>query len=266
MEGLFFNNFFNFEEIYCMNKINLFLFIKDPTIEQKTKECLQRFHSINIIDFATDNATFVERFRYQSYQILIIDLTRDYLETLEVLETIQKPSLTLGIINNVNQTYQLLNKGFFDVITENFTAEMFVKKIGKIKKTIDYINQIPQDVIFAAENNVQYEKLNLQNNYCFLKYKQVNVRVQFDDIVIIKNYQRYLTVTLANGKIYRHYSSLKKFHEGLPKKNFAKINNRIIVNISKMEKLDKNRLHIANEVFEVSRIYLQKVRRQIEIL
>ena len=261
----FINNFFTFEQIYNMNKINAFLFIKDPMIEQKIKECLQRFHSINIIDFATDNITFVERYRYQSYQLLIIDLTQDFIECLDVLETTQKPSLTLGIISNINQAYQLLNKGFFDVIADNFTAELFTKRIGKIKKTIDFINNIPQDVIFAAENNSLYNASNRNPKFCFLKYKHVSVRVQFEDIVLIKNYQRYLTVTLSNGKIYKHYSSLKKFYEILPKRQFARINNRTIVNISNVEKIEKNNLFILNEVIEITRIYLQNVRHLIEI-
>lgn len=247
-----------------MYTINTFLFIKDYSIEQKTKECLQRFNSINISDFANDNITFIERFTYKSYQLLIIDLTQDLKECLELLETMHKPSLILGIITHPNQSYNLLNKGIFDVITNDFTPEMLTNKIGKIRKTIDSFNQLSND-FYAAENEDIYTLNNAHNQFCFLKYKHISIRVKYNDIAIINSNQRFLEITLKNGKTYRHYSSLKKFYESLPKQIFAKVNNKTIVNVSDIEKVERNQIYILNNTVEITRIYLQKLKTMLAI-
>ncbi len=250
-----------------MKKLSAVLFIKNKKINELIDECFNQFHSIEIIDNYKDRVEVIERFNQRNPDIFVIEIDEDYVQSIDLLSQINNAPFLIAISSDVLITQKLLDSGFSDVIySDLLTMEYFCKKISKIFKLINSLS-IKSTSSVASESNLTYIRrkgIFPQRKFIFLRHKKTTVKVYFDEILYIKNAGCDSKIYLTNKKNYFHNSSLKKFLNVLPPDIFLRINNSSIINLDKIDKIDKNLLVIQNETMKISKNYYADLRRFID--
>jgi DNA-binding LytR/AlgR family response regulator len=250
-----------------MKKLTSVLFIKSKRVNELIVECLNQFHSIEIIDNFKDRVDLIERFNQRNPDIFVIEIEENWEQSIDLISQINNAPFLIAISSDVLVTQKLLDSGFSDVIySDHLTMEYFCKKISKIFKLMNSLC-VKSNLLVASESNLTYIRrkgIVPQRKFIFLRHKKTSVKVYFDEILYIKNAGCDSKIYLTNKKNYFHNSSLKKFLNILPQDNFVRINNSSIINLDKIDKIDKNLLVIQNETMKISKNYYADLRRFID--
>ena len=251
-----------------MKKLTCALFINNASLEKDLIETIAHFNSIEIIDIFHDSVTVVERFNQISPDLLFIDMDNKLIIGMELIDILYKPPFIIAITSSLNNIPALLDNGFYDFLySKNLNLDYFCRKMSKIMKLIhsfnsNYSTQTIQDHPIVYEPKKIPEN---QKDYMFVKHNKISIKVRYDEILYINNVGNALKLFLNNGKNVYHNCTLKKFLTQLPEQKFIRINNSTIININKIEKYHKSKIIIKEEQFNVSRIYSERLKKELQL-
>ena len=250
-----------------MKKLSGVLYIQNKEINEHIVECINQFYSIEILENFKDRVEVIEKFNQRNPDIFFIEIDCDSKQSIELIGQINNSPFLIGISGDIDNTQKLLDSGFYDIISSgDLTLEYFCKKMSKIFKLINSL-YVKTTLSLVSESNLNYiqrKGIVSQRKFIFVKYKKTSVKVYFDEILYIKNAGCDSKIYLSDKRTYFHNSSLKKFLNLLPRERFARINNSSIINIDKIDKIDKNFVIIQNEVIKISKIYHAGLRKLLD--
>ena len=220
----------------------------DNLIEEKLIQRIHVFDSIEITEIVKTSVSLVEKMNRTKIDILFINLENKELKFPEIIKLIQRPPFIIGITDKKNNLQTYLDLGVFDFISTKVEMEDICRKISKIlyiynsffPKKESQVNEALPDY-YAARSQPKMK------SHTFVRYKKMNIKVVFDDILFIKNTGNCLRIESINNKICYHDSTLKQFFAILPPGNFIRINKSIIVNYNRIEKFKNDTIYIKNQ-------------------
>jgi len=183
------------------------------------------------------------------------------------MRLIRKPPFIIGITDSKEGLQNYLDLGVFDFISNKVEMEEICRKISKIWHIYNCL--FPLKGPEANEATPTYHPAKSQpkiKNHTFVRYKKMNIKVIFDDIIYIKNTGNCLRIESTNNKVIYHNSTLKHFMSLLPPENFIRINKSIVVNYNWIDSYEKNIIHIHNQSFKVSRIFSVRLKDMLKRL
>jgi DNA-binding LytR/AlgR family response regulator len=253
-----------------MKSVTCFAFIQNATLEKKVIDCLSKFKSIHFFGFVNQRVDFLERMNHFRPEILILDLSHQKNEEVEILEMIHKPPFVLGIISSKENPHLWLDKGLFDVIPLQFTHDLFIRKIYKIIRVISDISNFYQTEPIAAENPIGYKAtkstLNKENESFFIRFQKVTTKIKFNIITVITKEKKLVAIETSTHQLYFHDSTIKETAAKLPPEYLIRINNATIINLNFVDQIQKNLVYIGSRVFTVSRSYYFQFRNAANAL
>ncbi|MDL2309369.1 LytTR family transcriptional regulator, partial [Bacteroidales bacterium OttesenSCG-928-C03] len=205
--------------------------------------------------------------------ILFVDVDDASSGSIELLEIGSYQGIAFGVTASKESNYllSLLDKGFFDVIPiQDFSFELFCKKINKMMKYLYYLNKNGSSSnVQLCEPTVVYTGYppteTALNDGMFVRYNKISIKVRFDEILYVKNIGNVLKLYLINNKIAYHNSTLRKFIKNLPANQFIRINNSTIVNHTQVESFARNTVSISGHSFPVTKSYLDNLKIVLKI-
>lgn len=244
-----------------MKVLNCIVFMMDNTLEEKLIKRIRAFDSIEISEIIKNSVGLIEKLNRKKPDILFINLDNKEIAFSNVIKLIRKPPFIIGITDNKKQIYEGLEQGVFDFLNSKLDIEDICRKISKIWHIYNCL--IPQKMMQADEAPAIYNatrNLTKQKNHTFVRYKKMNIKVVFDDILFIKNTGNCLRIENYNSSVYYHNSTLKQFIAILPPDNFIRINKSIVVNFNRIERYEKDTIYVKNHSFKISRIYAARLK------
>ena len=243
-----------------MKILNCMIFMMDNTIEEKLIQKLRAFNSIEISEIAKTSVDLIEKLNRKKPSILFFNLDNKEIPFSNVVKLIQKPPFIIGITNNKKQLQEYLDQGIFDFLDTKIEIEALCQKITKIWNICNCL--VPQKSLQANEAGVTYTARSRQKSkhHMFVRYKKMNVKIVFDDILFIRNTGNCLRIESTNNKIFYHDSTLKKFITELPAENFIRLNKSVVVNLNRIERIEKDTVFIKNNSFKISRIFAARLK------
>ncbi|MCK3684829.1 LytTR family DNA-binding domain-containing protein [Maribellus sp. YY47] len=131
-----------------------------------------------------------------------------------------------------------------DYLLKPFGYEEFLKAVEKVKKLIGY------------ERSAQKEEVSANNEFLFLKSEYKIRRINFNDIVYIEGLKDYIKVHLYNqDKPILSLSSMKSIESKLPESKFMRVHRSYIVNLERIETIDRSRIVFGKVYIPVSEQY-----------
>lgn len=135
-----------------------------------------------------------------------------------------------------------------DYLLKPFSYEEFLTALRKAQKMIKLEQR-------------ELNKIEANNEFLFLKSDYKIKRINFNDILYIEGLKDYVKVYLHNvGKPVLSISSLKLLESKLPPEKFMRVHRSFIVNLEKIDTIDRSRIVFGKEYIPVSDQY--KVRFQ----
>jgi DNA-binding LytR/AlgR family response regulator len=139
-----------------------------------------------------------------------------------------------------------------DYLLKPFSYEEFLTAVNKVKKQL----RLEEKAGSSVEANSQF---------LFLKSDYKIRRINFNDILYIEGLKDYVKVYVQNSpKPVLSLSSLKQLEIKLPPGKFMRVHRSFIVNLEKIETIERSRIVFGKEYIPVSDQYKEKFQEYID--
>ncbi len=139
-----------------------------------------------------------------------------------------------------------------DYLLKPFSYEEFLVSVQKVKKLIRLEQKAPIDIEANSE-------------FLFLKSDYKIKRINFNDILYIEGLKDYVKVYTQNSpKPILSLTSLKLLESKLPGNRFMRIHRSFIVNLGKIDTIERSRIVFGKEYIPVSDQYKEKFQEFLD--
>ncbi|WP_321372479.1 LytTR family DNA-binding domain-containing protein [uncultured Draconibacterium sp.] len=201
-----------------------------------------------ILEFkgAFDNPIDAMEFLDQNeVDLIFLDIEMPDLNGLEFTRILtNKPKIifTTAYEKYALQSYKL---DAIDYLLKPFSYEEFYKAAEKAKKQIGY-----------ERADKKGDEVDSNNEFLFLKSEYKIRRINFNDIIYIEGLKDYVKVYLKDeSKPIMSLSSLKALEAKLPESKFMRVHRSFIVNLEKIDTIERSRIVFGKVYIPVSEQY-----------
>jgi DNA-binding LytR/AlgR family response regulator len=140
-----------------------------------------------------------------------------------------------------------------DYLLKPFNYEEFLRAAKKAEKLI------------RLENTDRVQEITANNEFLFLKSEYKIRRINFNDIRYIEGLKDYVRVFLVNEtQPVMSLSSLKALEEKLPKSRFMRVHRSFIVNLEKVDIVERSRIVFGKVYIPVSDQYKEQFQEYLD--
>src|SRR5665811_783525 len=133
-----------------------------------------------------------------------------------------------------------------DYLLKPFSYEEFLAAVQKVQKLLRLEQKMPA-------------RVDVNNEFLFLKSEYKIKRINFNDILYIEGLKDYVKVYLHNSvKPILSLASLKLLESKLPENKFMRVHRSFIVNLEKIDTIERSRIVFGKEYIPVSEQYKVK--------
>jgi len=194
----------------------------------------------------------IEFLSSQAVDLVFVDIQMPDLTGIEFVRSLE--SAPKIIFTTAYQQYAL--EGFklnaIDYLLKPFSYEEFLKAAQKARKQTELENGLPQSI----EAN---------NQFLFLKSEYKIRRINFNDILYIEGLKDYIKVyTVGEDKPVLSLSSMKALEQKLPEDKFMRVHRSFIVNLERIEVIERSRIIFGKTYIPVSDQYKDKFQEYLD--
>jgi DNA-binding LytR/AlgR family response regulator len=139
-----------------------------------------------------------------------------------------------------------------DYLLKPFSYEEFLASVQKVQKLLRLEQKMPA-------------RVDANNEFLFLKSDYKIKRINFNDILYIEGLKDYVKVFIHNSvKPILSLTSLKLLESKLPENKFMRIHRSFIVNLEKIDTIERSRIVFGKEYIPVSDQYKEKFQEFLD--
>jgi len=188
----------------------------------------------------------------QSADLIFVDIQMPDLTGIEFTRSLENaPKI---VFTTAYEKYAL--EGFklnaVDYLLKPFSYEEFLKAAGKARKQVELeANSLP-----SIEAN---------NQFLFLKSEYKIRRINFNDILYIEGLKDYIKVYTTGGdKPILSLNSMKSLEQKLPEEKFMRVHRSFIVNLERIDTIERSRIIFGKTYIPVSDQYKDKFQEYLD--
>jgi len=194
----------------------------------------------------------IEFLNNESIDLIFVDIQMPDLSGLEFTRSIVKGPKV--IFTTAYEKYAL--EGFrldvIDYLLKPFSYEEFLKAVQKAVRLIRLENEIP-------------EKIDANDEFLFLKSDYKIRRINFNDILYLEGLKDYVKVfTQKSDKPVISLVTLKLLESKLPESKFMRVHRSYIVNLGKIDTIERSRIVFGKKYIPVSEQYKAKFQEFLD--
>jgi len=188
----------------------------------------------------------------QSVDLIFVDIQMPDLTGIEFARTLENaPKI---IFTTAYEKYAL--EGFklnaIDYLLKPFSYEEFLKAAQKARKQ----TELEASALPSIEAN---------NQFLFLKSEYKIRRINFNDILYIEGLKDYIKVyTIGEDKPVLSLNSMKSLEQKLPEERFMRVHRSFIVNLDKIDTIERSRIIFGKTYIPVSDQYKDKFQEYLD--
>lgn len=188
----------------------------------------------------------------QSVDLIFVDIQMPDLTGIEFIRTLEDaPKI---IFTTAYEKYAI--EGFklnaIDYLLKPFSYEEFLKAAGKARKQVE----LETNVLPSIETNSQF---------LFLKSEYKIRRINFNDILYIEGLKDYIKVFISgDDKPVLSLNSIKSLEQKLPEDKFMRVHRSFIVNLDRIDTIERSRIVFGKVYVPVSDQYKDKFQEYLD--
>ena len=203
-------------------------------------ECRSAYEAMNILSKG-------------NIQLMFIDINMPEISGMEFVKSL--PNKPYIVFTTAYSEYAV--EGFevdaVDYLLKPITFSNFLKAANRVKNLIELTDSNKKEVIRATADHL------------FVKSEYKLVRIELSDIKYIESQHEYIKIHLINSKPVMTKLSMKSIEEQLPSDRFMRVHRSYIVNLSKIQVIERNRIVFDGKVYiPVSEQYKEIFQKYID--
>jgi len=222
---------------------------EEPALELLETFCLQT-QKIQVVGRFSDANQALNFLQNNTVDLFISDINMPWLNGVELKKMLPEDLHTIFVTAHSELAIQGFDVGAVDYLLKPVLFPRFLKAINKV---------------------INLQKKPLQNSplqtssFIFVKDGSLKRRIEFDDILYVQAQGDYLSIQLT-GKRFMVLQTLNDFLGLLPSHHFVRIHRSTIVNLAKVDVINKDHLIIAGEDLTIGKTYRSQVSELISPL
>ena len=197
---------------------------------------------LDAIDFLSDHVV----------DLIFVDIQMPDLTGIEFTRSLEDPPKIIFTTAYEKYALEGYKLNAIDYLLKPFSYEEFLKAAGKARKQVELeINSLP-----TVEAN---------NQFLFLKSEYKIRRINFNDILYIEGLKDYIKVyTTTDDKPVMSLNSVKSLELKLPEDKFMRVHRSFIVNLDKIDTIERSRIIFGKVYIPVSDQYKDKFQEYLD--
>ncbi|MEI6138602.1 MAG: LytTR family DNA-binding domain-containing protein [Mariniphaga sp.] len=188
----------------------------------------------------------------QTADLIFVDIQMPDLTGIEFTRSLEDPPKIIFTTAYEKYALEGYKLNAIDYLLKPFSYEEFLKAAGKARKQVELeINSLP-----TVEAN---------NQFLFLKSEYKIRRINFNDILYIEGLKDYIKVyTTTDDKPVMSLNSVKSLELKLPEDKFMRVHRSFIVNLDKIDTIERSRIIFGKVYIPVSDQYKDKFQEYLD--
>jgi two-component system LytT family response regulator len=231
-------------------KLDCAIIDDEPLAAELLASYARRIPELNLVGVYESAVTAMGELRIKPVDILFLDIQMPELNGLELARLL--PSKT---------------KVIFTTAFDRYAVDGYkVKAAGYLLKPISY-----DDFVMAVNSvadslrTITRQESMMKNRFVYVKSEYKLVRVDFDDILYVEGVKDYVKFYFSgNRKPMMTLMNMKTVEDSLPHYQFMRVHRSFIVNMDKINMLDRGRIVIGDVFIPVSESYKELVQKYVD--
>jgi two-component system LytT family response regulator len=229
--------------------LNCVIIDDEPLAAQLLESYAEKIPYLNLIGTFNSATKSIKTIRENEIDLIFLDIQMPDISGIEFAKIL--PASTKIIFTTAFSEYAL--EGFranaIDYLMKPISYENFCASVRKVSEW------------FSGNRE---EITCRQNRFMFIKSDYKLHKLAYDNILYIEGLKDYIKFYLADGKTIMSLINMRKLEETLPVSEFMRVHRSYIVNLNKIDLIDRFRLVINNEFIPVSESYKDKVQTYLD--
>jgi two-component system, LytTR family, response regulator LytT len=224
----------------------------EPLALRLVSDYIEKTPFLGLIDAFDNPLDAIDFLSTQSVELIFVDIQMPDLTGIEFARTLENaPKI---IFTTAYEKYAL--EGFklnaIDYLLKPFSYEEFLKAAQKARKQAE----LEAAALPTIEANSQF---------LFLKSEYKIRRINFNDILYIEGLKDYIKVyTTGDDKPVLSLNSMKSLEQRLPESKFMRVHRSFIVNLDRIDTIERSRIIFGKTYIPVSDQYKDKFQEYLD--
>ena len=231
-------------------KLDCAIIDDEPLAAELLASYARRIPELNLVGVYESAVTAMGELRIKPVDILFLDIQMPELNGLELARLL--PSKT---------------KVIFTTAFDRYAVDGYkVKAAGYLLKPISY-----DDFVMAVNSvadslrTITRQESMMKNRFVYVKSEYKLVRADFDDILYVEGVKDYVKFYFSgNRKPMMTLMNMKTVEDSLPHYQFMRVHRSFIVNMDKINMIDRGRIVIGDVFIPVSESYKELVQKYVD--
>ncbi|GAB3957344.1 LytTR family DNA-binding domain-containing protein [Spirosoma harenae] len=183
--------------------------------------------------------------------VLFLDIEMPGMNGIDFLKSLSHPPITVFTTAYRNYAFEGFELGVIDFLLKPIAYPRFLQAIEKIR-----------DFLALKEQNSRLENSLAETapESVFVKSGIQRIKLAFDDVTHIQGLKDYAIIHTATGKIVIK-GSIKSMHDIFPASRFMRVHKSFIVAVSRITRIERNRVLLGDNQIPLGRIYKEEVEK-----
>lgn len=229
--------------------MNCVIIDDEPLAREGLNTYVREIDFLRLVDSCENSIALTKVMDETKVDLIFLDIQMPKMNGMEFLKITKDPPIV--IITSAYPSYALesFQLNVLDYLLKPITFDRFFQAVKKAKEYFQLISG-------HAASNAE------ANSYFFIKCESKYEKIFFDDILYIEGMQNYVRIYTTKGK-YMTLLNLKDIEQNLQNGSFIRVHKSFIVNIAKIDCIEKHEISIQSTRIPISRNFREHVIEKI---
>ncbi|GAB2801372.1 LytTR family DNA-binding domain-containing protein [Rhabdobacter roseus] len=218
----------------------------EPLAREVLQNYLQRLDCVRSVRLFGHAQDALEYLRHHEADVLFLDIEMPELNGLDFLRALPQPPLTVFTTAYRHYAYEGFELGVIDFLLKPIAYARFRQAIEKIR-----------EFLALKEQNTQLET-GASLGTVFVKSGTQRIKLNLADVTYLQGLKDYAIIYTDAGQIVLK-GTLKAMHAIFPPSQFVRVHKSFIVAVSRITRLERNRLIINGNPVPIGRNYKEEI-------
>ena len=219
-----------------MNKLYCIAIDDEPLALKQMCSYIKRTPFLELVAACKDGFDATEKIHQLNPDLLFADINMPALSGLDLIRSLDRPPLVIFTTAYSEHAFEGFRVDAVDYLLKPIAYTEFLKAAGKALKMCD-IKQQPTEILSRNDDSL------------FVKSEYRTVRICFNEIKYIEGMREYVRIHTTTGKPVMTLLSMKVLEEKLPQHQFMRVHRSYILNLNKINVIERNRIVFDNDVY-----------------
>ncbi len=224
----------------------------EPLALQQMQSYIEKTPFLEGLAYCPDTLEALEKIHELNPDLLFVDINMPGLSGIELVRSLVKEEMVVFTTAYGEHALEGFRVNAVDYLLKPISYSDFLKSANRAKTLFD-LKPVPLESISGTKDSL------------FVKSEHRMIRIRFSEIRYIEGMREYVRIHLSTGKPIMTLLSMKLLEEKLPENKFMRVHRSFIVNLDKINIVERNRIVFDEAVYiPIGDIYRESFQEYID--